>query len=53
MECSTLLRAIAGLQPCSSGEIQFDGATLAPDVGKRSRSARRDVQLVFQNSTCL
>ncbi|WP_263433739.1 ATP-binding cassette domain-containing protein [Arthrobacter sp. StoSoilB13] len=46
---STLLRAIAGLHPRSSGEIQFDGATLAPDVGKRSRSARRDVQIVFQN----
>ncbi|WP_457967111.1 ABC transporter ATP-binding protein [Arthrobacter sp. D1-29] len=46
---STLLRAIAGLHPRSSGEIQFDGAALAPDVGKRSRSARRDVQIVFQN----
>jgi peptide/nickel transport system ATP-binding protein len=46
---STLLRAVAGLHPRSSGEIQFDGATLAPDVGKRSRSMRRDVQIVFQN----
>ncbi|MBT2534405.1 ABC transporter ATP-binding protein [Arthrobacter sp. ISL-48] len=46
---STLLRAIAGLHPRSSGEIGFDGATLAPDVGKRSRSVRRDVQIVFQN----
>jgi peptide/nickel transport system ATP-binding protein len=46
---STLLRAIAGLHPRSGGEIQFEGATLAPDVGKRSRSMRRDVQIVFQN----
>jgi peptide/nickel transport system ATP-binding protein len=46
---STLLRAIAGLHPRSSGEIAFEGATLAPDVGKRSRSMRRDVQIVFQN----
>ncbi|MBT2514743.1 ABC transporter ATP-binding protein [Arthrobacter sp. ISL-30] len=46
---STLLRAIAGLHPRSRGEIQFDGAPLAPEVGKRSRSMRRDVQIVFQN----
>jgi len=46
---STLLRAIAGLHPRSGGEIQFGGALLAPDVGKRSRSVRRDVQIVFQN----
>ncbi|MFC9354453.1 dipeptide ABC transporter ATP-binding protein [Arthrobacter sp. NPDC057013] len=46
---STLLRAIAGLHPRSSGEIQFEGVTLAPNVGKRSRSVRRDVQIVFQN----
>jgi peptide/nickel transport system ATP-binding protein len=46
---STLLRAIAGLHPRSNGEIKFEGTTLAPNVGKRSRSVRRDVQIVFQN----
>ncbi|HTE63273.1 MAG TPA: ABC transporter ATP-binding protein [Solirubrobacteraceae bacterium] len=46
---STLLRAIAGLHPWSAGTIRFDGTGLAPRAAQRSRTVRRDVQLVFQN----
>ncbi|WP_183408283.1 dipeptide ABC transporter ATP-binding protein [Nocardioides pocheonensis] len=46
---STLIRAIAGLHPLSSGSVRFEGVELAPDAGKRPRSIRRDMQIVFQN----
>jgi peptide/nickel transport system ATP-binding protein len=46
---STLLRAVAGLHPRSAGSIRFQGAELAADAAKRSRSVRRDLQIVFQN----
>jgi peptide/nickel transport system ATP-binding protein len=46
---STLIRAIAGLHARSSGSVEFEGAELAPDAGKRPRAIRRDMQIVFQN----
>jgi peptide/nickel transport system ATP-binding protein len=46
---STLLRAIAGLHPPSAGSVALRGVELAPKAIKRSRSLRREIQLVFQN----
>jgi peptide/nickel transport system ATP-binding protein len=46
---STILRAIAGLWPASSGVITFDGRPLAPRAAARDRSDLRRMQVVFQN----
>jgi peptide/nickel transport system ATP-binding protein len=46
---STLIRAIAGLHPWSSGDIIFEGADLPADAGRRRRTVRRDLQIIFQN----
>tara|TARA_R110002049_G_scaffold20717_32_gene76100 strand:+ start:1794 stop:3542 length:1749 start_codon:yes stop_codon:yes gene_type:complete len=46
---SSLVRALLGLMPANRGTITFDGRTLPPDVQKRTLSARRDLQLVFQD----
>jgi peptide/nickel transport system ATP-binding protein len=46
---STLLRAIAGSHPPVSGEVRLDGNVLPGPVHRRSRGAKRDIQLIFQN----
>ena len=46
---STLLRAIAGLLVPDTGTLAFGGAELPWRCDKRSREARREVQIVFQN----
>jgi peptide/nickel transport system ATP-binding protein len=46
---STLLRAVVGLHRPSSGSLRLRGQALAPRAVRRSRSVRREIQLVFQN----
>ncbi len=47
---TTLIRAIIGLEPMTSGSIVFDGATVA--TGQRElRRLRRRVQMIFQDPT--
>jgi oligopeptide/dipeptide ABC transporter ATP-binding protein len=46
---SSLVRAMLGLIPLAAGRVVYAGETLAPTVQKRARSARRDLQLVFQD----
>jgi peptide/nickel transport system ATP-binding protein len=46
---STLLRAIIGLHRPSAGAVLLRGAVLTPRAVQRSRSVRREIQLVFQN----
>lgn len=46
---STLARAIAGLQPLSTGRILFEGRELAQDARQRPAALRRRIQTVFQN----
>lgn len=46
---TTLARAIAGLQPRSSGRVIFDGADLAPAVRDRKKEQLRKIQYIFQN----
>jgi peptide/nickel transport system ATP-binding protein len=43
---STVLRAICGLAPTSSGEIRIEGE---PVLGRRNRAFTRGVQMVFQD----
>jgi len=48
---TTLLRAIAGLEPIASGEIEIDGVRLVPGnlpEGKSKRELYRRVGMVFQ-----
>ena len=45
---STLARVITGLLPPSSGTINFNGRTLAPDFENRSRDDLREVQMIYQ-----
>jgi len=45
---STLARVITGLLPPKSGEIIFNGRTLAPDFNARSRDDLREVQMIYQ-----
>ena len=46
---STLARLLMGLQPCTSGRVEFDGQDLATVSGKDLRVLRRRMQMVFQN----
>jgi peptide/nickel transport system ATP-binding protein len=46
---TTIARCIAGLHPFSGGRIVFDGEELANRARRRSRAARRRIQIVFQN----
>ena len=46
---SSLVRALLGLVPMEAGRVVYAGAPLAGPVEKRARSARRDLQLVFQD----
>ncbi|MGD0727329.1 MAG: ABC transporter ATP-binding protein [Spirochaetia bacterium] len=46
---TTMLRAVIGLAPKSSGEITLGGAGLDPGVAERPRSILKKMQMVFQN----
>ena len=46
---SSLVRAVLGLVPMSSGRVVYAGAGLAGAVENRAKSQRRDLQLVFQD----
>ncbi len=46
---STMARLLMGLQPPTSGQVTFDGRDLASLRGEELRSARRRMQMVFQN----
>lgn len=46
---TTLSRVIAGLTDATSGQIEFDGESLADRAEQRPRSIRRRLQMVFQN----
>ncbi|HEX9599603.1 MAG TPA: ABC transporter ATP-binding protein [Gaiellaceae bacterium] len=46
---TTIARCIAGLHVPTRGQIMLDGTSLAPLAGRRSREARRRIQIVFQN----
>jgi oligopeptide transport system ATP-binding protein len=46
---STLARCLLQLQPLDAGEVTFDGRNLAALSGKELRSARRHLQMVFQD----
>jgi peptide/nickel transport system ATP-binding protein len=46
---TTIARCIAGLHSPTSGTIELDGKALAGYASRRSRDARRRVQIVFQN----
>lgn len=46
---STLARALAGLQPVTSGGISYQGQNIARLDEKAWRPIRRDIQMVFQD----
>ena len=46
---SSLVRAMLGLVPMSSGRVVYAGEPLDETVERRAKSARRDLQLVFQD----
>lgn len=46
---STLARALAGLQPISSGAVQFEGRELSKLNEDEWRPLRREIQMVFQD----
>jgi peptide/nickel transport system ATP-binding protein len=46
---TTLARCIAGLHARYTGAVLLNGEILAPNVRRRSRSARQTVQYIFQN----
>ena len=46
---STLGRLLTGLIPNDSGQIQFNGRPLAPELRHRSASDRSSIQMVFQD----
>jgi peptide/nickel transport system ATP-binding protein len=46
---STLALAIAGLVPHDGGTLTLDGQVLPARIGRRRRTARRAIQVVFQN----
>lgn len=47
---TTLGRAIVGLTPPTSGTIEFDGRDLARVSRREARTARRQIQVVFQDA---
>jgi peptide/nickel transport system ATP-binding protein len=46
---TTLARCIAGLEQASAGTFELEGQELPRSVSRRSRSALRRLQMVFQN----
>jgi peptide/nickel transport system ATP-binding protein len=48
---TTIARCVAGLHEPSAGRILFAGEPLASRAKRRSREARRRIQIVFQNPT--
>jgi len=46
---SSLVRAMLGLVPMSSGRVVYAGESLQGAVEQRARAQRRDLQLVFQD----
>ena len=46
---TTLGRTVVGLQPATTGTIEFDGARLAGMARERPKDQRRRVQIIFQN----
>ncbi|MBC2834547.1 dipeptide ABC transporter ATP-binding protein [Paragemmobacter straminiformis] len=46
---STLARTILGLTPATSGDVLFEGASLAKDRGATLRRLRSDAAMVFQD----
>jgi peptide/nickel transport system ATP-binding protein len=46
---TTMLRAIIGLAPRTSGEVLLSGDTVESSVSRRSRTAVKRMQMVFQN----
>jgi peptide/nickel transport system ATP-binding protein len=46
---TTMLRAIAGLAPRTSGEISLGGVSIEAAVNRRARSTLKALQMVFQN----
>jgi peptide/nickel transport system ATP-binding protein len=47
---TTLARVVAGLLPPATGTMEFDGRTLPPALGQRSREDLRRIQIVFQSA---
>jgi peptide/nickel transport system ATP-binding protein len=45
---STLARVIIGLLPRQSGEIRFEGTSLPPRLGDRTRDQLRRIQMIYQ-----
>jgi oligopeptide/dipeptide ABC transporter ATP-binding protein len=46
---SSLVRAVLGLVPMSSGRVVYAGKDIEGPVERRAKSLRRDLQLVFQD----
>ncbi len=46
---TTLIRTIMGLLPPTSGTIRLNDAMLPPEIGQRSFSTLKKLQMVFQN----
>jgi peptide/nickel transport system ATP-binding protein len=46
---TTMLRAIAGLAPRTSGAISLNGRSVEASVSRRARSTLKALQMVFQN----
>ena len=46
---TTIARCVAGLHRPAAGRILLDGALLAAEAKQRDRTARRRIQIVFQN----
>ena len=45
---STLARVITGLLRPSDGSLTFDGRTLSPELGGRSKDDLREIQMIYQ-----
>jgi oligopeptide/dipeptide ABC transporter ATP-binding protein len=48
---STLGRVLAGLLPATSGELSFEGQSVASQGGAERKRLRRDMQFIFQDPT--
>ena len=46
---SSLIRGVLGLIPMQAGTVVFNGAPIGKELQARSREARKDLQLVFQD----